>query len=485
MRRFVTVVSFSGALVAASLDGGAGPYRRLFLDALLVEQSSGVERVFHTPEKFAGNPVLRADTPWEKGGSGPYLYGTVLHDGGKLRMWYHFLRGGYRNAYAESEDGIRWTKPDLGLIDFEGSRANNLFVTVTQDPAEKPPRKDRGQCHNPSVIRTENPRTPDERYAMFCYGADYDKVRAAYSPDGLRWKFPLETAREGLFESSDVVNFFFDPYKQRFVSTWKGSTRRGRSVGVAVSPDGRRWSKPASTPVFAADDLDPPDTQIYGMPVFPYQGLYIGLPWIYHAAVHYPPEMLLTRAEAEKQSARTVDVQLAWSWDLVNWSRPPARRPFLPLGAAGEWDSAMIYTARAPVAMGDKLFFYYGGFDTRHDARQFRGAIGLATLRLDGFCSLHAGNAGGWLLTRREKLTSPAVRINARTLSGGFVSAEVVDLNGEVVPGFSREECRAFEGDSVDHVLQWRTAELPESLRGEAVKLRFYLRNADLYSYIP
>src|SRR5262249_50021155 len=153
---------------------------------------------------------------------GPYLYGTVLRDAGKLRMWYHFTEGGYRNGYAESTDGIHWVKPNLGIVDFHGSKANNIVAG------------ERNQCHNPSVILRPLPPGDRERYALFCFGADYSKVRAAFSPDGLHWNFAPETAKNGLFESSDVVNFFYDPYKQRYAATWKGATRRGRSVGIAV-----------------------------------------------------------------------------------------------------------------------------------------------------------------------------------------------------------------------------------------------------------
>ncbi len=458
----------------------AAEHRRLFLDSLAVQEQAGLERVFHRPVKFAGNPVIRSDTQWERGSSGPYLYGTVLRENGKLRMWYHFVKNGYRNAYAESLDGVHWTKPSLGIVEFEGSRDNNLFSGVTQDPGDDPPRKERGQCHNPSVIAR-----PGQPYAMFCYGADWDKVRAAFSEDGLRWRFTPESARQGLFPSSDVVNFFHDPYQDRFVATWKGSTRRGRSVGIAWSKDGSEWTKPVDRPIFAADDLDPTDTQFYGMPVFPYQGLYIGLPWVYHANVHYAPEMKMTREEAEAGSPRTVDVQLAWSHDLLHWTRPPRREPFLPNGPSGAFDSAMIYTARAPVEMDGKLLFYYGGFDNRHDARQFNGAIGLASMRLDGFCSMRAGRSGGWLVTRREALDRPAVRINAVTGPLGSVAAEILDVQGNAVPGFSRDECIPFSGDAVDRELRWKTGTWPADRVGKLHQIRFLLREADLFSYWP
>ncbi|MBM3737603.1 MAG: hypothetical protein FJW39_17620 [Acidobacteria bacterium] len=462
-------------LALAVLPACAAEHRRLFLDALTVEASSGVERVFHSPAKHARNPLLKSTTDWERGSSGPYLYGTVLHEDGLFRMWYHIVQQGYKNLYAESDDGIHWTKPEFGIIPFNGSTANNLVVTVTQESGENPPRKERGQCHNPSVI----PR-PGAGYLMFCYGADYDKVRRATSVDGLRWIFDPETARHGLFESSDVVNFFWDPYQHRFTATWKGSTRRGRSVGVAWSGDGRAWTKPSAVPIFTADDLDPPDTQVYGMPVFPYEGLYIGLPWIYHARVHYPPEMLMSREEAEAMSPRTVDAQLAWSWDLLHWTRPPARAPFLATGPAGSWDSKMIYTARAPVERNGKLYLYYGGFDTPHSEKSLNGAIGLAILRQDGFASMRASAAGGWLLTRRETVPEPRIRINAAVRPGGSVRAEVVDLRGNVIPGFEADQSEPFTGDETVHVLRWKTARFPGARRNEVKKIRFLLRDADL-----
>ena len=102
----------------------AGPWRRLFLDATVVEEQQGVQRVFHAVEKHPASPVLVKDKAWE--GAGPYIYGTVMWDGGRLRLWYqHQNPEGTWNSYAESRDGIAWTKPALGLIDYEGSRENN------------------------------------------------------------------------------------------------------------------------------------------------------------------------------------------------------------------------------------------------------------------------------------------------------------------------------------------------------------------------
>jgi len=140
----------------------AGPWRRLFLDATVVEQQQGMERVFHAARKFTGNPVVKAKYPWEKYRSygGPYLYGTVMWDGGKLRMWYHCHIGGYGNAYAESTDGIHWTKPMLGLRTYGKIKDTNLYITNCQDPNEKPPFMRSGQCHNASIIKRPREKDP-------------------------------------------------------------------------------------------------------------------------------------------------------------------------------------------------------------------------------------------------------------------------------------------------------------------------------------
>ncbi len=223
------------------------------------------------------------------------------------------------------------------------------------------------------------------------------------------------------------------------------------------------------------------------MPVFPYQGMYIGLPWIYHArwikyGEYTSPKVMY---EAQEGSPCTVDVQLAWSWNLIQWTRTPERKPFIALGTKPAWDWGMIYTARAPVIVGDKLYFYYGGFDNIHDVGDVRGAIGLAILRLDGFCSMQAGEKEGWLISRREVFRTPKVTINAKTCQDGYVAAELLDRNNNVIKGFSRADCVPFKEDAVRGVLEWKTKTFPADMIDADKKIRFLLKDADLYSYLP
>lgn len=446
----------------AELSGPrGGPWRRLMLDARVVEASAGLTRQFPAAVKHPARPVLVRERPWEgvSAITGPYVYGTVLREAGRFRLWYQILWRGNHIGYAESEDGLHWVKPAVGRIELDGSRDNNLVVSALAREATG------GVCHNPSVIRRPGADDPAARYVVFGDDSQSGSPRTAYSPDRLRWTYAADDPAAPLLASSDVVSFFYDVYQQRYAATWKTRNHRARAVGVAWSPDGRRWHKPWEGPVFAADDLDPDATQIYGMPVFPYQGLYLGLPWIYHARyIPYGEYSVERLHEAQADSPRTIDVQIAWSWDLVNWTRPSPRRPWLACGTEGNWDGGSVVTARAPVVVGDELWLYYGGFSGRHDDKRVQAAIGLATLRLDGFCALVAGEEEGWMISRREPMRRPEVMVNARIAPGGHVAAELLDRNNRVLPGFSRQECRTLAGDSVRHVLRWTTQRLPQEV---------------------
>lgn len=446
---------------------GQHPFRRLFLDAMVTEESAGLKRTFHAATKYKGNPVVVADKPWE--GTGIAAGGTVMWRGNKItvryKCWPPKTTAGA--CLAESEDGIHFTKPNLGLVEWDGSRDNNICGS------------------HGSIIKMRNPISPKHQWGYYGYGGK-EGAAVSFGETGLR--SDGTDRRTGLFTTSDVVYFFYDPYQDRYVSTFKTANRRHRAVGIAVSKDGLEWHKPVELgPVFGADELDPDPTQVYGMPVFPYQGWYIGLPWLYHArwmkwGVYDTPKKMY---EAQEGTPCTIDTHFAWSWDLVSWNRTPERKPFIPLGKPGSWDCEMVASARNPVVVGDNLYFYYGGYSTVHDTLEAKCGVGLAILRVDGFCSMKAGREEGWLISRREVFSTPRVTINALTRPGGYVAAELVDRWNNVIPGFSREDCVPFEGDSVGHELQWRKKKFPPKWLEPDKKIRFFLKNAELYSYLP
>lgn len=448
--------------------GSGPPFRRLFLDAMVTEDSDGLERVFHAAGKHERNPLLVGEAVWE--GWGPNIGGTVIRHDGKLRMYYYCISddGPTRVCVAESGDGLHWTRLNVGRVEWQGSKANNIVESSSM------------------VGKLAHPDRPDRAWITF------SNKRLGYSPDGLHWTWDRHEAE--LFSSSDVMNWFYDPFRKRMCATWKCSNRRHRACGVVWSEDLETWEKPYNGPVFAADDLDPDATQIYGMPVFAYQGMYIGTPLIYHARWlkygKYTSAMVMF--EAQEGSPRNGDIQLAWSWDLVNWTRTPEREPFIPNGPAKAFDCGFIGIAREPVVVGDELWFYYSGWDQVHvnkgnpwDPKYPRAAVGLATMRLDGFCSVRAREREGWLISRREVFNTPKLTINARCAAGGYVMAELVDRHDNVIRGFERDRCVPFSGDAVRAELAWKAEAFPEALTDKDKKVKFYLKNADLFSYLP
>lgn len=455
---------------------GGPPFRRLFLDAMVVEESSGLDRVFHAATKYEANPIIRKEVEWE--GWGPSM-GTVIREGDKLRM-YCYCIGGKPTMY-ESEDGINWTRPNIGLAEYNGSKDNNIVES------------------GGSILKLANPESPDRAWISL------RNTGVSYSPDGIHWSKGAREEGKELFSSSDVQNFFYDPYNNRITCTWKGANRRHRACGIVWTEDLKTWIKPYEGMVFTADDLDPDDTQIYGMPVFAYQGMFIGLPAIYHARwlkygrYNGPSDMF----EAQEGSPRTMDVQVAWTWDFINWTRTADRKPFIPNTPYHAYDSGLIFSA-PPVRMGDELWFYFSGWDQAHE--DYAGVdctIGLAKLRLDGFCSMRGGDEPGTFISRREVFNTPKVIVNAKCGTGGYIAAELLDRYNHVIPGFEWYYSNAFTGDSVRGELTWAKhptferpdlnakgtwhnyPHFPDGLIDKDKKIKFYIKNADLYSYVP
>ena len=182
----------------------------------------------------------------------------------------------------------------------------------------------------------------------------------------------------------------------------------------------------------------------------------------------------------------TIHVELVSSRDGIEWKREEGDRPpLLELGAAGQWDDGMLHTPSQPLVEGDEIKLFYGASDQTHVSPVAGGwgncAIGLATLRKDGFASLDAGEDVGSFTTRRLRPFSGPLRVNADA-RGGWVQVELLDSSGNVIPGFGKDQCDPVTDDGVDQVVRWQGQDQwPESAR--PVHLRFYLKNASLYSF--
>ena len=372
----------------------------------------------------------------------------------------------YTIGYATSPDGVFWERPNLGLVEYGGSRANNLLLL---DAAYA------------NVIEDAREEDPERRYkSLFFEARDAagtpnmgDGVSVAFSPDGLRWT--KYAGNPVIRRSSDTHALLgWDERHGCFVGYCRPSVHEGnrtRRIGRATSPDFVTWSDPVD--VLEPDARDPPGTEFYGMPVFVYEGLYLG-------------QLLVLRAPPEEPQIRfsgPVEVQLTVSRDGVHWQRACDRQPLLPNGPPGSTDAGEIYAARAPVAVGDELWFYYSTCAQEHGITGCSGPICLAKLRRDGFVSLFAVAGGGTVVTRPFRCEGGALYVNAAA-RGGAISVAVLGADGVQKPGLGRADCAVIDGDSVRQRVTWRQHVRLDELRGQAIRLKFYLDRARLYSFM-
>ena len=468
-----------------TIDIGTTP--QLFVDDLIVDETHALTSTLHQPAKYAGNPIMTPLYPWE---GRLTLYGTVWRneETGRFRMWYQGYSGMgiprmgdetsdspwkgfdagnllYTIGYATSDDGVFWERPNLGLIEYKGSRDNNLvmldaaYANIIEDPRDPDP----DRLYKSLFFEARDPAgTPNMG----------DGVSVAFSPDGIRW-----TKYHGnpvITRSSDSHTLLgWDDLHDKYVSFARPSVHEGnmtRRIGRSTSDDFTNWTVPED--VLVPDDDDPPGLEFYGMPVFKYHDLYIGQLLAYHT----PPE------EPQIRFMGTIDVQLAVSRDGIDWQRAGDRQPFIPNGPPGSIDAGEIYMARGPVVVEDELWFYYSACAVEHGITGRSGPICLAKLRLDGFVSMDAGHETGTLITKPFLVDGDSLSINAAA-RGGSVAIAVLDEHGIQHEGFSRADCAVFDGDSVEHRVTWRTKTSLDDLRGRPVRLKFYLRNAELYSF--
>jgi hypothetical protein len=208
--------------------------------------------------------------------------------------------------------------------------------------------------------------------------------------------------------------------------------------------------------------------------VFAYQTMYLGLLEIF-------------RAEDDRGYFHgPVFVELVTSRDGIHWLREDGDRPpIIELGAPGSWDQTMIYP-HGVLVEGNEIRVYYTGSPDSHDVFPIHGAVGLATLRKDGFASLDSGIEVARVLTRRLKNASGPLRVNydgSRTGIGGYLAVEVLDTKGNVIEGYSKRDCNPLGGNSLDEIITWRShRELPADVG--PIQLHFLMKNTSLYSFM-
>jgi hypothetical protein len=463
---------------------------QLFLDDYLIASMARVKRAVESAQKFSGNPVLWPTEKWEPPMA--TVYGSVIRDGDKFKMWY---KSGMGVGYAESADGIHWNKPRMDLVRIDGEPSNILFTkkSKTEGPDALP------YCYELfGVHRDDRETDPARRYKMGFLDIDWNYkgsegdpwhknqrrgLGVAAGPDGLHWKLINSWATEAIVDGA--THWMWDEPRAKWVlygrtrkalpevedawrtNAWFKNWFSGRAVARVESTDFITWNftKPDTAPVALTADLqDKPGTEIYSMKVFPYEGIYIGLVQTFHAT---PDDS-------------TLDVQLAVSHDSVQFTRVADRGVFIPVGPVGSWDRFNLSLANNdPISVGDELRFYYGGRLYRHgpysgpDKGPEKSGIGFATARRDRFVALESSFDGGEILTKPVKLKSAALHVNAKSDFGEII-VEVLDSGGKVLT-----KSEPIQSDGLNIPVKWA-----EDFKGspESVALRLKLTNARLFA---
>ena len=468
-----------------------GTRRELMVDDYLIAaMTRDAELRLHRP--VPQEIALETDAPWEGNASG---YVTVFQDNGRYLMYYrgwHFTldSGSLEFAHpevvcvAESSDGIRWSKPDLGLVEYDGSRHNNIILDA---------RDDSSPAINFAPFKDPNPNAPAaERYKAFANNRGYKGLFALCSPDGIHWTQmhdePVIT--KGYFDSQNLA--FWDAERGEY-RDYHRDFRHGRDIMTCVSPDFLNWSEP----VFI--DYSPTRiAELYTNQIKPYYRaphLFVGFPARYverpwSPAIEDLPEQEHRRLRAdaqERHGAAVTDGLFMSSRDGLEFNIWPEAFIRPGLRPQDNWtygdnyqNWGLVTTPSQFVGAPDELSMYVSeGYWRGPGVSQRR-----YTLRVDGFVSLHAPPSGGTMITKPIRFRGNNLELNFSASAAGSVRVEL--LHGQVdkaIDGFGLDDCVELLGDDLDRTVRWTQGADVSNFSGEIVRLRFVLKDADIYSF--
>jgi len=480
----VALVGLTGAEVPKTEEPAVieiGKRRQLFVDRLLVEKLTRTRLVLNRPKDEG--PVLRFDKPWEGLFAGVC---TVIKDGDTYRLYYRGLpkAGGDGSnlevtCYAESRDGIKWVKPDVGLFEVAGTRKNNVVL------AGQPP-----FSHNFSPFLDTRPGVAEsERYKALAgkkhgrvgKGVKADGLAAFVSADGIHWK-PKQRAvlTKGAFDSQNVA--FWSAGEQKYICyfrTWTGS-RPGsgfRTVSRATSDDFITWADPQPMRFSSGRPEHIYTNQTH--PYFRAPHIYVAL-----AARFMPGRQVVSDAEA-----RRLGVDPKYYRDCSDGVLMTSRggdlydRTFMesfvrPGIGLQNWVSRANHPALNVVQTSPTEMSIYVSQDYAQPTAHLR----RYSLRLDGFASVHAPYAGGELLTKPLVFKGSRLLLNFATSAAGGIRVEIQDAKGRPIPGHSLRHARELIGNEIDREVSWRGVGDVSGLAGKTIRLRFVMKDADLYA---
>ena len=450
----IGVILFVQAVAALAEDPppaiDIGSRRELFVDDYLIERLSGAEQKLQTPE--ARDIALVCDAPWEGNTSAYY---TLFQDEDRIRVYYrgaHFDEKTKKAAhpefacYAESRDGLKFEKPKLGIVEFNGSRDNNIVWS--------------GQgTHNFTVFKDANPAcAPEARYKALGRGQP-NGLYAFQSADGLHWSLMREKAviTDGAFDSQNLA--FWHPERKCYFDFHRKGRNGVRDIMTATSTDFLNWTQPEFL-----DYGNAPTEHLYTNAIQPYfraPHLFIGFPTRFQPQ-HEQVEPVFMTSRDGKRFHR-------WSEALIPITAPQDRdgnrSNYMTWGLLSSPTNPRELSIYATEA-------YYAGPGSR--VRRF-------VFRTDGFVAIHAAKEGE-LLTKPLTFSGRSLELNVRTGLKGRVRVELQTPDGQAIAGYSLDECKPFSGDSIAQTVAWKGGDSLDKLAGKPLRIRFVLEDADLFA---
>ncbi len=428
--------------------------------------------LFH--EDFFSNPPRRWEVRYDN------AYPNVIYDSKykKYRCYYTFCskdsdsasaskeersRRDYRPmstritslGYAESDDGVHWVKPNLGVVEFEGTKDNNMLFRY---------------AHGTGVFLDEEEADPSKRYKLVTkveYPGGQNYMAVNFSENGVHWGRMIRWPKWN--PPADSHNFPFrdkvDGLFKVIVRTWKNGVR---TSSICSSQDFINWSEPQE--ILRGNGFE---AQVYSMPVFWYEGLYLGLASIFHEGDRSVPGF------------DTVDCELTYASSTEKFDRVAPGQYLIPRGEgsypSGDFDCGCIY-ASAPVDMGDKLCFYYMGSNGHHsNFRETSFARGF--LKKDGFAWYEPREVSkeAVISTCQFNVYGNYLSVLAEVEEGGIFSASLCPGWKETpYEGFGFEDCVLTPQEDGYTRISFRNRELMD-LETAAVCIVFRFRRARLY----
>ena len=467
------------AFIKENKQSNITPQRRekyLVLDSRIIESTKNAELTLGEVRKEKSNPLFVEDQSWEPRYDN--MYPNVIYDEEEnlYKCWYcpfivdqrttetHPERrkpsltpymdarpAGREEAmlYATSVDGINWTKPNLGIVNFNGNSNNNIVS--------------RG-LSGAGVIKDELERLPGRRYkAFYCSNSGY-KMR--YSSDGLNWGD--EVALPGVGESDCHANMIWSPELKKYVGILRHydpvPVIGNRKIARTESMDSVTWTK--SETIIEGTTQD----QLHDMVIFRDGGVYLGL----LGCMNYPSK--------ETRNGVRQHIELAWSPDSYKWHRINPGTPFISNSKSNNneygkmpYDWGCIFPS-APVFVDDEIRIYYGASDWYFfDWR--RGGLALATLGKDRWAGYEAINdiEPAVVTTTPLKLDNH-IHVTADVGKGGYIVVNVLDQKGEILVSSQgiKNSCTEFK---LNFSPQYN------NIKGSACGIQFIINRAKIYSF--